>query len=659
MAGIARFLQGGGEMGARVQTHDWSTSPLGPSEAWPQSLRTALSMVLNSGLPTCLAWGPDLISFYNDASVPILGTKPEALGRPFQEVWSESWATVGPIAARALAGERSFVKDLPIALERDGRIGASWWTLSCSPVRDETEGVGGVLCTALETTDRVLAGRRLRFQVDLGKRLHGLVEPGEIMAATAELFGRYLGVSRAGYAEVGATGQFSEVEHGWTDGTMPSLAGRHRLDDFGLPLMDELRAGRTIRVDDVLSDPGTAGADTAAAFVGIGIRAGIAIPFMEDGRLRAALYVNHSEPRHWHDDEVALLEEVVVRMREAVGWARAQAALRDSEERFRRFAEHSTNVLWIVDLDQDAVEYLSPAFEQISGTPRDAMLGIPGRWIEIIHPDDQAGVREVLARILRGEATLTHEFRILRPDGSVRWIRDTWFPIRGEGERPRRVAGIAQDITREAEARVYVVDADSGSYERLCRLLRDAGYQVQAFATAQAFLEVAAVLAAGCVLLRMSVPEAVGSIALLQELRARRIDLPVVAVDGSPGDAALAVRVMRAGAVDYLAASDGEPGPLLAAIAAALAAVQDVADRDNAVALARQSIAAMSAREREVLQGLLAGATNKEIGRALGISPRTVEVHRAHVMQRIGARTLPEAVLLASAAGLKPSWPPE
>ena len=95
---------------------------------------------------------------------------------------------------------------------------------------------------------------------------------------------------------------------------------------------------------------------------------------------------------------------------------------------------------------------------------------------------------------------------------------------------------------------------------------------------ARAFLEVAPVLAAGCVLLRMTVPETADSIALLQELRAWRIGLPVVAVDGSPGDAALAVQIMRAGAVDYVAANDSGPGLLLAAIAAALAAVRDAAD---------------------------------------------------------------------------------
>ena len=81
-----RFLDGAGEMGGHVRDHDWSQTPLGPIERWPQSLRTALSMVLNSRFPTYMLWGAELTSFYNDAYRPVLGTKPESLGRPFCEV---------------------------------------------------------------------------------------------------------------------------------------------------------------------------------------------------------------------------------------------------------------------------------------------------------------------------------------------------------------------------------------------------------------------------------------------------------------------------------------------------------------------------------------------------------------------------------------------
>ena len=102
------FLTGGGRVADRIRAHDWSASPLGPIDGWPHALRYALSGMLNSAFPTYLAWGPALVSFYNDAYRPILGIKPEALGRPFPEVWRESWDQIGPVADRALKGDASY-----------------------------------------------------------------------------------------------------------------------------------------------------------------------------------------------------------------------------------------------------------------------------------------------------------------------------------------------------------------------------------------------------------------------------------------------------------------------------------------------------------------------------------------------------------------------
>ena len=114
---------------------------------------------------------------------------------------------------------------------------------------------------------------------------------------------------------------------------------------------------------------------------------------------------------------------------------------------------------------------------------------------------------------------------------------------------------------------------------------------------------------------------------------------------------------MKAGAADFVE-MPCEPEALLAAVASALADIKEAAADDRSAALARERLAGLSAREREVLDGLLAGGTNKTIAKDLGISPRTVEVHRAHLMERLGARTLPEAVLVAAAAGVRPPRQP-
>jgi FixJ family two-component response regulator len=117
------------------------------------------------------------------------------------------------------------------------------------------------------------------------------------------------------------------------------------------------------------------------------------------------------------------------------------------------------------------------------------------------------------------------------------------------------------------------------------------------------------------------------------------------------GNVAVGVQAMKAGAADFLDASY-RPEQLLSAVATALASIRDTAERDQAAELANARIAALSAREREVLDGLLAGGTNKTIARELDISPRTVEAHRARIMERLGAHSLPELVQIAVTAGL-------
>jgi FixJ family two-component response regulator len=234
----------------------------------------------------------------------------------------------------------------------------------------------------------------------------------------------------------------------------------------------------------------------------------------------------------------------------------------------------------------------------------------------------------------------------------VRWIRDTLFPIRDEQGRTWRLGGIAQDITAHGGTRVYVVGAEGAPRQRLSLLLGRAGYEVQPFDAARAFLDAAPALVPGCVVVDFATSGAMGPL-VVRELKARRIGLPVVAVGESRGDVGAAVQAMKAGAVDWLEAPYGDDA-MLAAVASALAGAVEAAEGDHAAELARTRIAALSGREREVLERLLAGGTNKTIARGLGLSPRTVEIHRAHVMESLGARTLADLVLLATAAGLRP-----
>jgi PAS domain S-box-containing protein len=338
----------------------------------------------------------------------------------------------------------------------------------------------------------------------------------------------------------------------------------------------------------------------------------------------------------------------VATMQDVDAARRAEQAIRESEERFRQFAEHSTNVLWILSVDTRRLDYLSPAYEGVWGRSRDATRSY---WTDAIHAEDGERAVGGLHRALLGELVV-QEYRIVRPDGAVSSIRDTMFPIRDQHGRVKYIGGIAQDITIHAAMQAYVIDADPASRQNVSDVLQRRGYAVKTFSSGAEFLEMASVLAIGCVVLDIRSPQADG-LELLRWLKASASRLPVIVIGTSTGNVALAVQTIKAGAVDWLEIPYEEDG-LLMAVATALADIRRTAEQQRDAEFARARIAGLSARERQVLHGLLAGGTNKVIGRELGISPRTVELHRASVMERLGVKTLPEAILMAAAAGVRP-----
>ena len=179
------WLVGGGEMGELIRVMDWSKTQLGPMESWPQSLRSAVSILLPSKAQIVLFWGPDLIALYNDAYSPVLGIKhPWALGRPARECWSEIWDDLlGPLFKNVIAtGESFWAKDHQFLLERHGYIEETYFDVSYDPIRDESGQVGGIFCIVSETTGRVLSERRLGMLRELGADLAAINTEDELFS---------------------------------------------------------------------------------------------------------------------------------------------------------------------------------------------------------------------------------------------------------------------------------------------------------------------------------------------------------------------------------------------------------------------------------------------------------------------------------------------
>src|SRR5690242_3562985 len=134
----AGFLRAGGETGAIIRSLDWSATILGPPETWPQSLRVAVQIILNSRYPMFVWWGPSLINFYNDSYVPFLGQRhPRALGIPAQDSWREIWDVVGPQADQVMKeGRSTWNEEKLLIMERYGYPEETYFTWSYSPLPD-------------------------------------------------------------------------------------------------------------------------------------------------------------------------------------------------------------------------------------------------------------------------------------------------------------------------------------------------------------------------------------------------------------------------------------------------------------------------------------------------------------------------------------------
>jgi len=196
---------------------------------------------------------------------------------------------------------------------------------------------------------------------------------------------------------------------------------------------------------------------------------------------------------------------------------------------------------------------------------------------------------------------------------------------------------------------VHVIDDDEGMRESLAFLLRSAQLEVKSFPSAKAFLDALPDPTLSCVITDVRMPELSG-IDLLRRLKELKITVPVIVVTGH-GDVALAVEAMKIGAVDFLE-KPFDDVVLMASVQSALRQRGSQARRDSERAEFETRLAALSPRERDVLGGLVAGRANKQIAFDLGISPRTVEIYRANLMNKMQAGSLSDLVRMALVVGI-------
>lgn len=428
-----------GEMAERCRSYDWSTTPLGPIDQWPASLRSAASIVLRSGFPSILVWGPELVQIYNDAYVKLIGLKhPEALGIPTHQCWPEIRQIQEPIFERVFRGETVNLKDAHYVLDRNGIPEDAYFDASFVPVLLDSGRVGGSLSTLFETTERVKAR---------ADAVRGAAELSAVIRSIPEAV--YIG-----------------THEGFTIVNDAALAEAH------CSSLEELNQRRAVITADVRPRDAATGLPTEA----------LQRPFMRalngesviqdilllDRRTREDRYVRSAAGPVIVDGEVVAAVAINTDITDHV------ASERLANERAARLAlamDGAAQGSWSIDLGTQLRTHDARSNEIFGRPAEDCLLGMDD-WEKCIHPEDRAAVSAALSKAIEELGRYSIEYRVVWPDGTIRWVGSLGQVLAAPDGSAARVVGTLQDITERREA--------AAERERLFQLEQEARLEAEA-----------------------------------------------------------------------------------------------------------------------------------------------------------------------------------
>ncbi|OWV32140.1 hypothetical protein B5C34_00865 [Pacificimonas flava] len=437
-------------MGEIMRAHDWASTPFGPLESWPQSLRSALSICLNSAFPVAIYWGEELRLLYNDAWSVIPGPRhPSALGKPAKEVWSDIWHIIEPQLGQVLDGEGFATFDQLLPMQRYGFAEETFWNYSFTPIRGEDGSVVGVFNSGSETTNKVQEERRLSLLFQLVDRLGQEMSAEGIVEGAAEVLSEPMpGVSVALAHQ--KDGGYEILGPG--EPALPRRLALQRARTMDEKLLETLRAGRTVVYDerhlDALGERGTAKMREK------NIAALLAAPILQNREFVAAFFVTAREPRIWSDADIRLVAEIAERVWNAIELANARTRLRESDARFEMAVNASAIVgTWNWDLVNDLIFTDERFAELYSVEPAAAREGLSlDNFLGSLHPDDSGWVKERIEQAIERRGEFSAEYRLQQKDGTVRWVLAEGRCETNDTGRPVRFPGVSVDLTDRKNA---------------------------------------------------------------------------------------------------------------------------------------------------------------------------------------------------------------
>jgi PAS domain S-box-containing protein len=443
--------------------HNWDSSVLGAPDAWPPAIRTMVRLMLDARQAMCVFSGPELGLLYNQAYLEFLQDKhPSALGRPFREVWPELWPQLEPLIRRAMAGESVYIEDMPLSILRNGRHEQGWFTFSYSPIYADDGSIVGLYGIGTETTLRVTTERRLAFQVAMADQLRGQSDPREVMRRASALLVQELGAGRVLFGEFAGPGEddFSDACHATP--SVSELSGSCKTSGLGAHIVGQLRAGKASVIADISGELARSEPATVASLLAVGTHARISVPVLRGGLLRSVLIVDHHQPRAWAPFEVELVEDAAERVWSAVERTRAEASLREANQRLEAMLGERTaerDRLWDMAQEMLAVASIdghfiscNPAMTEIMGWTEHEMQTTP--FAEFAHPEQLEEMAGVIAELAAGKTVTRYEIRSRHRDGSYRWLSWTVVP------RNQLLYMSGRDVTEEKQGQEALRQAE-------------------------------------------------------------------------------------------------------------------------------------------------------------------------------------------------------
>jgi len=418
------FLRGGGEMGALMRAFDWASSPLGPPAGWPQSLRTVIRLLLNTGHPMYVWWGAEHLCLYNDAYRQSIGPErhPRSLAQPAREVWDEIWDVIGPQIEQVMSGGGAtwHVNQL-VPITRNGRREDVYWTYSFSPIDDEgmPGGIGGVLVLCTETTQQVNAERRLAEERN---RLAQLFDQAPTFMAALQ----------------GPEHHFHMVNPAYR----ALVGGREVLGrSVAQALPEALEQGYVDLLDRVYATGEPYVAESALYVI------------RDEGKPPVERFVDFVyQPVKDPDGQVT---GIFVQGADVTERSAAERSLRESEARFRAALKAGRMGSWETHYGT-MTRIWSQEGMALFGLDLPGGLGQVGgpgdEYVAALHPEDRP-LASHFKRLADEQDTFEAEYRIVRPDGVQLWLSGRGQVVQRSPEgRALRLISIMADTTERRRA---------------------------------------------------------------------------------------------------------------------------------------------------------------------------------------------------------------